>query len=104
MLHPTLLRQEDSMIIGFATVGLHFDGDSLNRGSLGGSETAVICLAREFAKRGHAVHVYCLTDHPGTYEGVTYHPLEGMIAKPSFDVFICSRFPQLLHDEVNAKL
>ena len=43
------------MVIGFVTGGLAFNGDTLKTKGLGGSETALLCIAREFAKRGHRV-------------------------------------------------
>lgn len=95
------------MLIAFATLGLRFDGDSINRMGIGGSETACICLARALKQRGHEVHVFCLTDHPGIYDGVTYHPIADLYrfnAVTQFDVFVCSRHFELLRKEIRAKL
>lgn len=94
------------MIFAFATLGLRFDGASLDRSGLGGSETACICLARELRKRGHEVHVFCFTDRPGDYDGVVYHPIEELLvynAEHRFDVFVCSRFAEIMHNEIKAR-
>src|ERR1019366_8260955 len=95
------------MLIGIATFGLRFDGDSINRVGLGGSETAVVCLAREFARMKHCVHVFCITERPGVYEGVEYHSIadyEEFNKDTGFDVFVCCRFTDILRKPVNAKL
>lgn len=83
----------------FATSGLPFSGDSLEKGSLGGSETAVICLARALAKHGHNVTIFCNCERPGQYDGVRYSNIpefqQAMITS-QYDAFIVSRWPELL--------
>lgn len=95
------------MIIGFATLGIPFNGDSLNHVGLGGSETAVICMARELAKRGHQVYVFCRCEVPGVFDGVHYQDIGNLYvfnAEFEFDVFVCSRFWQILRKPIRAKL
>jgi glycosyltransferase involved in cell wall biosynthesis len=85
--------------IGMVTGGLKFAGDSLEKHSLGGSETAFLSMARELAKRGHSVRVWVHTDRPGIYDGVEYLPLEMFeqcVAVSTFDVLIASRWPEHL--------
>jgi len=61
------------------TIGLCFDGSTLEKRGLGGSESAVILMARELVKIGFGVTVYNDCNHddaePGTYDGVEYRPL-----------------------------
>ena len=80
--------------IVFYTEGLPFDGQTPFERSLGGSESAVVFLARELARRGHKVRVFCPCERPGRYEGVDY---EDLTEWPEFaelrtcDVFVCTR-------------
>lgn len=83
----------------FVTLGLEFSGDTLSTEGLGGSETALICMARETAKLGHRVSVFCNTREPGTYDGVSYypHPQFGKVSSvTTWDVLIASRWPEFL--------
>ena len=50
--------------IAFITSGLEFNGNSLIEKSLGGSESAMIYMAREITKLGNDVTVYCECDKP----------------------------------------
>jgi len=86
------------LLIGFYTEGLPFDGATIYEKGLGGSESALYFLAREFARKGHRVQVFCRTRRPGSYEGVEYRHLESLPAVAAaqiFDVFIISRFPRV---------
>jgi len=76
--------------------GLPYDGDTLNRRGLGGSESAVIQISRELAHLGYDVKVFndCTRDDcsPGVYHDVTYIPLSDVINySEGFDVMISSR-------------
>ena len=76
--------------------GLPYDGDTLNRRGLGGSESAVIQISRELAQLGYDVKVFndCTRDdcNPGVYHDVAYIPLSDIINYPEgFDVMISSR-------------
>ncbi len=95
------------MFIVFATSGLEFDGTSLQTGSLGGSETAMICVARELAKLGHTVRVYCECKKEGSYEGVRYlhaKNFKQQCALAEIDVLIASRWSEFLTYKVPAGL
>ena len=58
------------------TVGLTYDGNTLNTRGLGGSESAVILISKELAKIGFDVTVYnnCIDSQakPGVYNGVRF--------------------------------
>ena len=58
------------------TVGLTYDGTTLEKRGLGGSESAVILISKELAKIGFDVTVYnnCIDSQasPGVYDGVKY--------------------------------
>lgn len=89
---------DSSLLIGFYTEGLPFDGATIYEKGLGGSESALYFLAREFARRGHRVQVFCHTERPGLYDGVAYRHLQEFpqaTLVQTFDVFIVSRFPRV---------
>ena len=60
----------DKYTIIMVVPGMRFQGDTLETSSLGGSETAAICMARELAKLGHSVRMFCECEKPGMYDGV----------------------------------
>jgi glycosyltransferase involved in cell wall biosynthesis len=87
--------------IAMVTGGLPFNGATLEEGSLGGSETAFLCMARELAKRGHVVHAFCNCPKPGIYDGVAYHDLDQyqrQVETANYDVVISSRWPEFLRE------
>jgi glycosyltransferase involved in cell wall biosynthesis/2-polyprenyl-3-methyl-5-hydroxy-6-metoxy-1,4-benzoquinol methylase len=93
--------------IVFYVNGMQFDGDSLNRHSLGGSETAGLCMAREMAKRGHDVTMFCNTERPGKYDGVNYLPIQSFqpyMIYTSTDVLIVQRVPQIFGTQMKSKI
>ena len=57
-------------------LGLTYDGNTLSKRGLGGSESAVILMSKELAKLGFKVTVFnnCIDSHAqeGVFEGVTY--------------------------------
>ena len=77
---------------------------SLKEGGIGGSETAVINLAKEWAKQGYKVTVYnwCSTDE-GTYDGVEYVNFWNFNWKDDFNILISWRYPELFDIDVSAK-
>ncbi len=62
----------DKLSIVFVVPGMAFQGDTIKTGSLGGSESACIYVARELAKLGHDVIVFSNCEKPGSYDKVTY--------------------------------
>lgn len=79
------------------TLGLTYDGSTLEKRGLGGSESAVIRMAKELVKIGFNVTVYndCTSDdsNPGVYDGVVYTPIQAAHSPsvPSYDVVVVSR-------------
>jgi len=95
------------MLIGFVTAGLSFSGDSIQRSALGGSETALLCMAEALVRRGHKVMVFCTCDKPGAYNGVEYYSRDQFPAQAAvtpFDVLISSRWAQFLSIASSAAL
>ncbi|UQZ90079.1 hypothetical protein C4J81_13050 [Deltaproteobacteria bacterium Smac51] len=81
--------------IGFYTAGVPFEGDALERGALGGSETAFIQITRALARRGHQVSAFNSSTKAGIYEGVAYYPFADslpILAREHFDIFVVSRY------------
>lgn len=79
------------------TLGLTYDGSTLERRGLGGSESAVILMSKELVKQGFKVTVFnnCRDSQawPGIYDGVEYIDLgdiEGTNHTP-YDVVISTR-------------
>ena len=76
--------------------GKPWTGSTIYEEPLGGSEAAVAYLAREFARRGHTVSVYT-HGQPGTFEGVTYKPVQDLNeGPPKCDIHISSRWLDVL--------
>jgi len=71
---------------------------------LGGSETAVVQLAREFNKLGHKVEVYNNSaDLEGTYNGVEYKSFWKFNQNDEFDTLIVWRNPDVFQFPIKAK-
>lgn len=68
--------------------------DSITETGIGGSEAAVILMAKQVADLGHEVDVYALCD-PQTKDGVTYRSFESL-TKTSTDVLIILRVPAVI--------
>jgi glycosyltransferase involved in cell wall biosynthesis len=79
------------------TLGLTYDGSTLSKRGLGGSESAVIRMAQELSKIGFDVTVYndCTSDdsRPGMYDDVHYLPISNAnkLSSQYHDVCIVSR-------------
>ena len=79
------------------TLGLTYDGSTLSKRGLGGSESAVIRMAQELTKIGFDVTVYndCESDdsRPGFYDGVNYLPVSNAnkLSSQYHDICIVSR-------------
>lgn len=90
-----IMRLMNMKIAFIDTLGLTYDGSTLNKRGLGGSESAVIRITKELAKIGFDVTVFndCTTDdsNPGRYDGVNYCPVEEAKLGAPFDVVIVSR-------------
>lgn len=66
---------DDRADIVFYTGGLQFHGRTMEEKGLGGSESALIYIARSLAANGMRVRVFCNCDRPGEYDGVRYDSL-----------------------------
>lgn len=77
------------------TLGLSYDGSTLSKRGLGGSESAVILMAKELARLGFIVKVFndCVADgcSPGIYDGVHYKMLHDIESEHGFDIYIGMR-------------
>jgi hypothetical protein len=84
--------------VAFVTSGLQFNGNTVYEKALGGSESAMIYMAKEMAKLGNEVTVYCECDKPGMYDLVEYRTLDQYFSdeKSQFDLLIVSRFTDFL--------
>lgn len=82
---------KDNEICYFANFGgEHFekwDANSLSKG-IGGSETAVIELSKEWVKQGYKVTVYGDPDQPKEIDGVRYLPWYYFNSHDYFNIFI----------------
>ena len=76
-------------------IGIPYDGTTVFKQGLGGSESAVTFVSRELAKIGFSVTVFnnCNLDHasPGVYDDVIYRPLSELAEEHDFDIVISSR-------------
>jgi hypothetical protein len=74
-------------------IGLPYDGSTLTKTGLGGSESAIILMGRELVKQGFSVTVFCHCNidnaQEGIYDGVEYLGLFGyMIHFVSVIIFL----------------
>jgi glycosyltransferase involved in cell wall biosynthesis/2-polyprenyl-3-methyl-5-hydroxy-6-metoxy-1,4-benzoquinol methylase len=94
-------KPEFLLTISIVVPGLPFDGDTIKEKSLGGSETATVCMARELAARGHHVTVWSSLpeEQPegGVFDEVRYSPVQyaqEAVSKMPMDVLIVQRHPE----------
>jgi len=91
-------------------IGLNYDGTTLSKKGIGGSESSIISIARELVKIGFEVSIFndCSTTEtrPGTYDGVIYYPVTVLAERDyQFDIVISQRTvipftPKNLYDQV----
>lgn len=76
---------------------------SLSKG-IGGSETAVIRLAEQWASKGWKVTVYGdPREEAGEHNGVTYRPYYEINWRDQFNILVLWRSPHLLDKDIKAK-
>jgi FkbM family methyltransferase len=86
-------------------IGIPYDGTTVFKQGLGGSESAVTLISAELARLNFQVTVFnnCDLDHakPGVYDSVTYRPLRDLADDHEFDIVISSRtiIPFLVGDQ-----
>lgn len=92
-----IVSKKHKLNIVFYVNGMPFDGNSLKTQSLGGSETAGLCMAREMAARGHDVTMFCNCKVGlNKINGVMYLPMKAFHQYSVFtdiDVLIVQRIP-----------
>lgn len=93
------------MRIAFVTEGTKLEHNSLETTSLGGSETALVSMARAMNKRGHKVTVFAKCDEEGNFDGIEWlnvgkFPVVSMFG--TWDVLVVSRYAQHLTFPSNA--
>lgn len=87
----------DKYFISLLIPGMKCQGDTLDKLSLGGSETAGVSMARALAKLGHIVKVFSNCDSPGEYDGTIYLPIDRFqehFERIPGDVAIVQRTPE----------
>lgn len=102
-----LFPNKNGQTIVLATEGMPFTGNSLEQEAVGGSETAVISLARELSKLGHRVIVYCVCKEEGLFTGILYQDIGHYatdIPRLPCDILIISRFFHLADRPTQAKV
>ena len=89
-----------------AVPGLAFNGETFDKRSIGGSESAGYYMGRALAARGHRVTVFCGTEAPQRAKDVDYLPI-GMFRQyveyTPHDVCIVQRSPELLGSHVRSR-
>lgn len=79
------------MRIAFLTrIQRPFNGETLLREPLGGTQSAMIYLARALAGRGHEPVIFC-NGQPGSFDGVSYRPIAELprfARQQPLDVFV----------------
>lgn len=93
--------------IAMLVPGMPFQGDTLEKKSLGGSETAGLYMGRELARLGHHVTMFTNTEKPGEYDGVVYLNAGQWRQFSQFnphDVTVIQRAPEAFQMPMNSKL
>jgi glycosyltransferase involved in cell wall biosynthesis/2-polyprenyl-3-methyl-5-hydroxy-6-metoxy-1,4-benzoquinol methylase len=99
------------------SLGMPFNGETIQKQSLGGSESAAYYQARELARRGHRVTMFTTCVEEGHFEGVNYcfageckesSPLgerfEFYARNTPHDVLIIQRHPHAFHEPFASKV
>lgn len=72
-------------------IGLPFNGNTIDEQGLGGSESAVIYMAKELAKLKFDVTVFNNCVNPGNYDGVEYRSFRSIKKTDTTDILISVR-------------
>jgi glycosyltransferase involved in cell wall biosynthesis len=100
------MMMDQSLDIALYLDGLPFTGDTLERQSLGGEQTAFIYTARELARLGHTVTAYCPCPKEGVFDGVTYKDVSKIneLTERECDLFFCYRFLLVFTKPIRARV
>lgn len=79
----------------FADDSIVFDGKSMERGPLGGAESAFISMCEALAKRGHRVTVHNKCAENMDYKGISWRNLKDAWPKDA-DVYVANRGAHLI--------
>ena len=91
------------LVIFCAYTGENWTPESVKEKGIGGSEEAIMSLARELKKRGWNVTVYnCCGSKEQEFDGVKYKPFWVWNYRDKQDVVILWRHPQMLSYEINS--
>lgn len=82
---------------------VEWDATSETNGGIGGSEEAVINIARLLVQKGWNVTVFGLPFAEAEYDGVKYVHFTQFNPRDKWDVFISWRMPVVMNAEVNAE-
>ncbi|MFQ5962991.1 MAG: glycosyltransferase [Candidatus Scalinduaceae bacterium] len=91
----------------FLANSVEFNPETIINKGLGGSETAIIYIAKELARLGNDVVVICPCNAPGNYNGVLYQDIkesESYILGKNFDVMVVSRMLDAFKMNLPARL
>lgn len=99
-------RPEKSICFFTSPLFENWHPDLVKEGGIGGSETAVMEVAKRFAKDGWRTVVF---GTPGDLwgldsDGVEWWPTDEFLTTEQFTVFVSSRTPQVFDADINAKL
>lgn len=75
-----------------------FNGKTVDKEGLGGSESSTIFLAEELVELDYEVKVFCNCPQPLTHRGVVYDDVKKIPNEDSCDILICSRYPESVLD------
>ena len=78
----TLRPTDPPVVIWCPNTGQEWTPDSITKGGIGGSETAVVKVAEELASRGYRVSVWAEAE--GVWNGVRYAPVERFTPTPCY--------------------
>ncbi len=88
--------------IVLADDGIEFDGESPDKGPLGGVESSIVNLTRELASRGHEVLVRNKCRDAKIIDGVDWAPIDRGLPETA-DLFIANRGDKLIPQMPNAR-
>lgn len=93
---PTIKEWDNNSVVYYCGGTLEpWSALNIEKG-IGGSESAVIRLSREWAKYGYKVTVFCSCDKPGVYDGVEYKDSLHFSATDTFNILIVWRNVSIL--------
>ncbi len=102
-----MIPEQNRMKWAFFIDGMVMDPDTLDKASLGGSETAGIQLCRALAERGHEVNLFCRCTKDGIFGGVRFHNLARYmpwVTTIAHDIAVVQRIPHPFQTPTQGKV